>query len=191
MRNQKTIPCSSVFIRGPFTVAAETRVGRFCARQLPPRTTEKDGNNDRGITRINTDEKSENNSVFVRVHPRSFYRRRGTRVGRFCAGQLPPRTTEKHGNNDHGITRINTDEKSENNPCSSVFIRGPLSVFIGGYFSVTCRTTLNKFPPRNFLIRGSDHPRLSIASVSMGRSRMSRIPRGSVGPPSKSEPSMT
>src|SRR6187551_3176043 len=93
MRNQKTIPCSSVCIRGPFTVAAETRVGRFCAGQLPPRTTEKHGNNDRGITRINTDEKSENNSVFVRVHPWSFYRRRGRCVVRFCARELTPRKT--------------------------------------------------------------------------------------------------
>src|SRR6188768_3698448 len=104
MRNQK----QSVFVRvhpRSFYRRRGTRVGRFCAGELPPRTTEKHGNNDRGITRINTDEKSENNSVCVRVHPWSFYRRRGTRVGRFCARQLPPRTTEKDGNNDHGITR--------------------------------------------------------------------------------------
>src|SRR4026207_1110087 len=95
MRNQKTIPCSSVCIRGPFTVAAETRVGRF------------------------------------------------------CAGQLPPRTTEKHGNNDRGITRINTDEKSENNPCSSVFIRGPFTVAAERALDVSALENYRHGPRRN------------------------------------------
>ena len=43
--------------------------------------------------------------------------------------------------------------------------------------SVTCRTTRSRLPPRNFLIRCSDQPRFSMASVSIGRSRMSRAPR--------------
>jgi len=59
------------------------------------------------------------------------------------------------------------------------------------FFSVTCRTTRRRLPPRNFLIRCSDHPRFSMASVSSGRSETSRMPLGSVGPPSKSDPSMT
>src|SRR6187200_3332877 len=120
MRNQKTIrvrPCSSaVLLPSP-------RNARWTFLRRTTTATdhgEKHGNNDRGITRINTDEKSENNpcsSVFIRG---PFTVAAETRVGRFCARQLPPRTTEKDGNNDHGITRINTDEKSENNPCSSV-----------------------------------------------------------------------
>src|SRR4026207_2299155 len=120
MRNQKTIPCSSVCIRGPFTVAAETRVGRFCAGQLPPRTTEKHGNNDRGITRINTDEKSENNSVFVRVHPRSFYRRRGNARWTFLRRTT---TATDPGKTRNQRPRNNTDQHGGKIKKQSVFVR--------------------------------------------------------------------
>ena len=59
------------------------------------------------------------------------------------------------------------------------------------FFSVILRKTRSRFPPRNFWIRASGQPRRSIASVIIGRSRTSRMPRGGGGPPSKSLPSDT
>src|ERR1035438_407018 len=55
----------------------------------------------------------------------------------------------------------------------------------------TLRKTRSRLPPRNFRMRSSEYPRRNMASVIMGRSRTSRIPRGSGGPPSKSLPSAT
>ena len=59
------------------------------------------------------------------------------------------------------------------------------------YDRVMARNARRRLPPKNFRMRCSDQPRRSIASVSMGRSLMSCMPRGSVGPPSKSLPSET
>lgn len=59
------------------------------------------------------------------------------------------------------------------------------------YPRVICRNTRNKFPPMIFPTRSSEYPRRYIAAVKRGRSLISRIGSGRVGPPSKSVPRIT